>query len=215
MTTPLVSTLPAWHALAAHADAVRGTHLRALFADDPDRAERFSLDVAGLHVDYAKHRITAQTLDLLVDLAEAVDLRGATERMFTGEKINVTEDRAVLHTALRAPADADVQVDGANVVPGVHEVLTRMATFAEQVRGGGWKGHTGKAIRTVVNIGIGGSDLGPAMATLALRPYALEGLDVRFVSNVDGDDMAEKTAGLDAEATCSSSPARPSPPRRR
>ncbi len=201
MTTPLVSTLPAWHALAAHADAVRGTHLRALFADDPDRAERFSLDVAGLHVDYAKHRITAQTLDLLVDLAEAVDLRGATERMFTGEKINVTEDRAVLHTALRAPADADVQVDGANVVPGVHEVLTRMATFAEQVRGGGWKGHTGKAIRTVVNIGIGGSDLGPAMATLALRPYALEGLDVRFVSNVDGDDMAEKTAGLDAETT--------------
>ncbi|HYN37991.1 MAG TPA: glucose-6-phosphate isomerase, partial [Rhodospirillales bacterium] len=197
----MVSTRPEWAALAAHAQTLREVHLRELFASDPGRADRFSLDVAGLHLDYAKHRITAETLDLLVDLAEAVDLRGATERMFTGEKINVTEDRAVLHTALRAPADAAVQVDGTDVVPGVHEVLARMTAFAEQVRSGTWKGHTGAAIRTVVNIGIGGSDLGPAMATLALRPYALEGLDVRFVSNVDGDDMAEKTAGLDAETT--------------
>jgi glucose-6-phosphate isomerase len=199
--SPLASSLPAWQALAAHADAVRDVHLRDLFAADPGRGTRYTVEVAGLHLDYAKHRITEQTLDLLVDLAEAVDLRGATERMFTGEKINVTEGRAVLHTALRAPREAVIEVDGRNVVPEVHEVLDRMATFADQVRTGAWKGHTGKPISTVVNIGIGGSDLGPAMATLALQPYAQDGLDIRFVSNVDGDDIAAKTTGLDAEST--------------
>ena len=201
MTTPLVSSLPQWAALSAHADSVRDTHLRDLFAADPGRGDRLAIDVAGLHVDYAKNRVTDETLDLLVALAEAVDLRGATERMFTGVKINETEDRAVLHTALRAPAGQVIEVDGVDVVPGVHEVLARMATFSDTVRSGAWLGHTGRPITTVVNIGIGGSDLGPAMATLALRPYARPGLDVRFVSNVDGDDIAEATSDLDAETT--------------
>lgn len=201
MTTPLVSSLPQWAALSAHADSVRDTHLRDLFAADPGRGDRLAIDVAGLHVDYAKNRVTDETLDLLVALAEAVDLRGATERMFTGAKINETEDRAVLHTALRAPTGQVIEVDGADVVPGVHQVLARMAAFTDTVRSGGWLGHTGRPITTVVNIGIGGSDLGPAMATLALRPYARHGLDVRFVSNVDGDDIAEATADLDAATT--------------
>jgi len=201
MPTALVSSRPEWAALAAHADTVRTLHLRELFATDPTRAERFTVEVAGLHVDVAKHRITEETLDLLVALAEAVDLRGATRRMFGGEKINVTEGRAVLHTALRAPVGTVVEVDGVNVVPEVHRVLDQMSGFADQVRSGAWRGHTGKAIRTVVNIGIGGSDLGPAMATFALSPYAAGDLDLRFVSNVDGDDIAYKTAGLDAETT--------------
>ena len=204
MTTsaaPLVSTRPEWAALAAHAQALRDTPLRELFAADPTRGDRYTVEVAGLHLDYAKHRITDETLDLLVALAEAVDLRGATARMMTGAKINVTEGRAVLHTALRAPADADIEVDGHNVVPDVHAVLDSMASFADQVRSGAWTGHTGKAITTVVNIGIGGSDLGPAMATFALAPYAAQHLDVRFVSNVDGDDIAYKTRDLDAETT--------------
>jgi glucose-6-phosphate isomerase len=201
VTKPLVSSLPQWGALSAHADTVRDVHLRDLFAKEPDRGERLALDVAGLHIDYAKNRVTDETLDLLVALAEAVDLRGATERMFTGSKINITEDRAVLHTALRAPAGEVIEVDGVDVVPGVHEVLDRMSSFADSVRAGSWLGHTGKPITTVVNIGIGGSDLGPAMATLALRPYAQDGLDVRFVSNVDGDDIAEQTRDLDAEVT--------------
>jgi glucose-6-phosphate isomerase len=201
VTTPLVSSLPQWAALAAHADSVRSVHLRDLFAADPDRGERLAFEVAGLHLDYSKNRVTDETLDLLVALAEAVDLRGATERMFTGAKINETEGRAVLHTALRAPAGAVIEVDGENVVPAVHKVLGQMAAFADEVRSGGWLGHTGKPIRAVVNIGIGGSDLGPAMATLALQPYAQAGLDVRFVSNVDGDDLHSKTADLDAEQT--------------
>jgi glucose-6-phosphate isomerase len=201
VSTPLVSTLPEWHALAAHAETLRETHLRDLFAADPGRGTRYGVEVAGLHLDYAKHRITDETLDLLVALAEAVDLRGATERMVTGQKINVTEDRAVLHTALRAPVGAVVEVDGHDVVPDVHEVLTAMAGFADRVRGGDWLGFTGQPIRTVVNIGIGGSDLGPAMAALALRPYAQPGLTLRFVSNVDGDDFAAKTADLDAATT--------------
>jgi len=201
MPTDLVSSRPEWAALAAHADTVRTLHLRELFATDPTRAERFTVEVAGLHVDVAKHRITEETLDLLVALAEAVDLRGATRRMFGGEKINVTEGRAVLHTALRAPVGTVVEVDGVNVVPEVHRVLDQMSGFADQVRSGAWRGHTGKAIRTVVNIGIGGSDLGPAMATFALSPYGAGDLDLRFVSNVDGDDIAYKTAGLDAETT--------------
>jgi glucose-6-phosphate isomerase len=201
VTTPLVSTRPEWAALAAHAAALGPVHLRDLFAAEPDRGQRLAVDVAGLHLDYSKNRVTDETLTLLLALAEAVDLRGATERMFTGAKINETEGRAVLHTALRASADAVIDVDGQNVVPGVHEVLDRMAAFADQVRSGGWLGFTGKPIRSVVNIGIGGSDLGPAMATLALQPYAQAGLDVRFVSNVDGDDIASKTADLDAEQT--------------
>jgi glucose-6-phosphate isomerase len=201
VTTPLVSSLPQWAALAAHADTLRDVHLRDLFAQDPARGERLAVDVAGLHVDYSKNRVTAQTLDLLVALAEAVDLRGATARMFDGAKINETEGRAVLHTALRAPADAVIMVDGVNVVPGVHHVLTAMAGFSDAVRSGTWLGFTGRPITSVVNIGIGGSDLGPAMATLALTPYALDGLQVRFVSNVDGDDIAEKTRDLDPETT--------------
>jgi glucose-6-phosphate isomerase len=201
VTKPLVSSLPQWSALGAHADTVRDVRLRELFAKEPDRGERFALDVVGLHIDYAKNRVTDETLDLLVALAEAVDLRGATERMFTGAKINITEDRAVLHTALRAPAGEVIEVDGADVVPGVHEVLDRMATFADSLRAHTWLGYTGEPIRTVVNIGIGGSDLGPAMATLALRPYAQDDLDVRFVSNVDGDDIAEQTRDLDPEVT--------------
>jgi glucose-6-phosphate isomerase len=184
-----------------HVDTLRGPHLRDLFAKDPDRGDRLVVEVAGLHIDYSKHRVTDETLDLLVALADAVDLRGATEQMFTGAKINVTEDRAVLHTALRAPVGQVIEVDGADVVPQVHEVLERMAAFADSVRAGTWLGHTGRPIRTVVNIGIGGSDLGPAMATLALRPYAQDGLDVRFVSNVDGDDFAERTRDLDPEVT--------------
>jgi glucose-6-phosphate isomerase len=202
VTKPLVSTLPQWGALRAHADTVRDVHLRDLFAKEPDRGKRLALDVAGLHIDYAKNRVTDETLDLLVELAEAVDLRGATERMFTGTKINITEDRAVLHTALRAPAGDVIKVDGVDVVPGVHEVLDRMAGFADRLRAGTtWLGHTGRPIQTVVNIGIGGSDLGPAMAALALRPYEIDALQLRFVSNVDGDDIAEQTRDLDAEVT--------------
>jgi len=166
VTTPLVSSLPQWAALSAHADTLRDSHLRDLFAQDPDRGERLTVEVAGLHVDYAKNRVTDESLDLLVALAEAVDLRGATERMMTGVKINETEDRAVLHTALRAPLGQRIETDGVDVVPGVHEVLARMGAFADEVRAGAWLGHTGRPITTVVNIGIGGSDLGPAMATL-------------------------------------------------
>jgi glucose-6-phosphate isomerase len=201
VTRPLVSTLPEWTALRAHAATARELQLRDLFARDAARGDRFSVDAAGLHVDYAKNRVTDDTLDLLVALAEAVDLSGAIERMFTGVKINETEGRAVLHTALRAPLGQRVEVDGEDVVPGVHEVLNQMAAFADDVRAGAWLGHTGRPITTVVNIGIGGSDLGPAMATLALTPYAKPGLDVRFVSNVDGDDLHSKTRDLDAETT--------------
>jgi glucose-6-phosphate isomerase len=212
VTTPLVSSLPQWAALAAHAEILRDVHLCDLFAADPDRGECLTADVAGLHVDYSKNRVTAETLDLLVELAEAVDLRGATERMFRGEKINSTEGRAVLHTVLRAPADQVVEVDGVNVVPEVHAVLAKMAAFADDVRIGVWRGFTGQPIRTVVNIGIGGSDLGPAMATLALGPYTQPGLDVRFVSNVDGVISPPKPRISTPRRRCSSSPARRSPP---
>jgi len=201
VTTPLVSSLPQWAALQAHADTLRETHLRDLFAADPDRGERLTVDVAGLHVDYAKNRVTGETLDLLVALAEAVDLQGAIRRMVTGAKINETEGRAVLHTALRAPLGERVEVDGVDVVPGVHEVLDQMAAFADDVRAGAWLGWTGRPVTSIVNIGIGGSDLGPAMATLALAPYADPRLDVRFVSNVDGDDLWAKTHDLDPETT--------------
>ncbi|MBT9333150.1 glucose-6-phosphate isomerase [Paracidobacterium acidisoli] len=198
--TPLAE-LPAWKALATHAENVRGLHLRQLFQDDPGRGQRLVLDAAGIYLDYSKHRITDETLRLLLDLAEQSGLRERIDAMFTGEKINITEKRAVLHTALRAPKDAVIRVDGENVVPEVHEVLDRMAAFSDRIRSGAWKGHTGKTIKNVINIGIGGSDLGPVMAYEALRHYSRRDMVFRFVSNVDGTDFAEATQDLDAEET--------------
>jgi glucose-6-phosphate isomerase len=199
--TPLVSSRPEWAALREHADAVERTHLRALFAADPDRGRRLTLETAGLLVDYSKNRVDDETLSLLQALASAVDVEGYRDRMFAGEAINTTEGRAVLHTALRAPRDAEVVVDGENVVPAVHEVLDSMGRFADQVRAKEWLGATGKPITSVVNVGIGGSDLGPAMAVLALTPYCHPEISVHFVSNIDGDDMAETLKRLDPETT--------------
>lgn len=198
--TPLDRT-PQWAALAKHRAELGETHLRELFAADPERGRRLTLQVGDLHVDYAKQLVTDETLTLLRELAEATGVAALRDAMFRGEKINNTEQRAVLHTALRAPRDAVVEVDGENVVPGVHAVLDKMAGFADRVRGGEWRGHTGKRIRTVVNIGIGGSDLGPAMAYEVLRSYAARDLDVRFVSNVDGADLHEAVRDLDAAET--------------
>ncbi len=200
MSSPL-TTRPAWTALAAHAAALRDLHLRTLFAEDPGRGERMTVEAAGLFADYSKQRVTDETLSLLLALADACDLRGRIDAMFRGEKINRTENRAVLHTALRAPRDAAVVVDGENVVPGVHAVLDAMAAFSDRVRSGAWTGHTGQRIRTVVNIGIGGSDLGPVMAYEALRHYAQRDIAVRFVSNIDGTDFAEATRDLDPAET--------------
>jgi glucose-6-phosphate isomerase len=196
-----MSARPAWRALAAHHAVVRELHLRDLFRQDPGRGERFTAEGAGLFLDYAKHRITDETLRLLLALAEEAGLRERIAAMFRGEKINRTEGRAVLHVALRAPRDAAIVVDGHDVVPDVHAVLDRMADFAARVRDGRWTGHTGKRIRTVINIGIGGSDLGPAMAYEALRHYASRELALRFVSNVDGTDFAEATRDLDPAET--------------
>ncbi len=192
---------PAWKTLKAHYDTVRGLHLRKLFADDPRRGEQMTAEAAGIYLDYSKNRITAETLRLLLDLAEVVGLRARIDAMFRGEKINVSEQRAVLHVALRAPRDATILVDGENVVPEVHAVLDRMADFADRIRGGEWKGYTGKRVRNVVNIGIGGSDLGPAMAYEALRHYTDRAMTFRFVSNVDGTDFAEAVRDLDASET--------------
>jgi glucose-6-phosphate isomerase len=192
---------PAWQALQAHYRDIRGRHLRELFADDPTRGERLTAEAAGLFLDYSKNRVTAETLKLLVELAEQSGLRGRIDAMFRGEKINVTENRAVLHVALRAPRGASIIVDGENVVPQVHAVLDRMADFAGRLRGGAWKGHTGRRIRNVINIGIGGSDLGPVMAYEALRYYSDGGLTFRFVSNVDGTDLVEATGDLDPAET--------------
>ena len=192
---------PAWKALEAHHAQIAPLHLRRLFAEDPQRGERFSLEAAGLFLDYSKNRISDETLRLLLQLAEECGLRGRIDAMFGGERINVTEDRAVLHVALRAPRGASILVDGENVVPHVHDVLERMADFCQRVRGGAWKGHTGKRIRNVVNVGIGGSDLGPVMAYQALRFYSDRGLTLRFVSNVDGTDFAEATRDLDPAET--------------
>jgi len=192
---------PEWRALEEHYRRIKYFHLRTLFADDPDRAEKFSLSAGDLFLDYSKNRIVGESLSLLLKLAEACGLRGAIEAMFAGEKINRTEDRAVLHAALRAPGDAVITVDGADVIPGVHRVLERMAAFARKVRSGEWKGYTGRPVRNVINIGIGGSDLGPAMATEALRSYADPKLEVRFVSNVDGTHFAETVKGLDPAET--------------
>ena len=191
----------AWEALEAHSRQMKDVHLRTLFAHDPARGERLVAEGAGLTLDYSKHRVTDETLRLLLQLAEAADVAGRRDAMFRGEKINVTEQRAVLHVALRAPRGESIVVDGENVVPGVHAVLDRMADFSDRVRGGSWKGHTGQRIRNVVNIGIGGSDLGPAMAYDALRPYADRALSVRFVSNVDPADFSEATVDLDPAET--------------
>ncbi|MFI2139799.1 glucose-6-phosphate isomerase, partial [Streptomyces griseofuscus] len=191
---------PEWTALADHR-AKGPLHLRELFASDPGRAERYVVRVGDLHIDYSKQLITDETLALLQELAIATDVFGLRDAMFRGERINVTEDRAVLHTALRAPRDAVIEVDGENVVPKVHAVLDKMSDFAQRVRSGAWTGHTGKRIRNVVNIGIGGSDLGPAMAYEALRSFADRDLTVRFVSNVDGADLHEATRDLDPAET--------------
>jgi len=192
---------PEWQALKAHYEATKNNHLRDLFAADDQRAERFQAEALGIYLDYSKNRITDETMKALFALTESVGLRHKIDAMFAGEKINTTEGRAVLHTALRAPKGATILVDGKNVVPEVHEVLTKMAEFSERVRSGAWKGHTGKAIKNVVNIGIGGSDLGPYMATEALRYYSARHLTFRFVSNVDATDFAEATHGLDPEET--------------
>ena len=192
---------PAWKALQAHYEKIRDTHLRALFGEDPQRGERFALEAEGLYFDYSKHRVTAATIGLLVALAGEAGLRERIEAMFRGDKINLTEKRAVLHVALRAPRGATIMVDGKNVVPGVHQVLDRMTDFSNRVRSGGWQGHTGKRIRAVVNIGIGGSDLGPVMAYEALRHYSDRNCAMRFVSNVDGTDFAEATHDLDPAET--------------
>jgi glucose-6-phosphate isomerase len=195
------TALPAWQALAAHAREVGDLHLRALFAADPARGERLAVEAAGIYMDYARHRVTPETLARLLALAEACDLRGRIDAMFRGEPINTTEGRAALHVALRAPRGRRLMVDGRDVVPDVHAVLDRMAAFADAVRGGVWRGWTGRPIRHVVNIGIGGSDLGPAMAYEALRPYSRRDLTVRFVSNLDGADFAEATRDLDPAET--------------
>ena len=190
-----------WKALRDHHARIRDVHLRQLFADDPRRGERLTVEGVGLYLDYSKHRVTDETLRLLVHLAEQAGLRERIDAMFRGEKINVTENRAVLHVALRAPRDQSILVDGKDVVPEVHAVLDRMAEFATRVRDGRWKGHTGKRIRNVVNIGIGGSDLGPVMAYEALRHYSARDMTFRFVSNVDGTDFAEATRDLDPAET--------------
>jgi glucose-6-phosphate isomerase len=196
-----LTALPAWQALARHAEQMRDVHLRSLFADDPSRGERLAAEGAGLYLDYSKNRITDETLRLLVGLAEACGLRERIEAMFRGEKINTTEQRAALHVALRAPRGESIVLDGDNVVPHVHEVLDRMAAFADQVRDGRWRGHTGRRVRTIINIGIGGSDLGPVMAYEALKHYSARDLTFRFVSNVDGTDFAEATRDLDPAET--------------
>jgi glucose-6-phosphate isomerase len=191
----------AFKALEAHYAEVAGLHLRELFAADPERGTRLTAEAAGLYLDYSKHRITDETIPLLVGLAEDVGLRERIDAMLRGDHINVTEDRAVLHTALRLPRDARLEVDGQDVVADVHEVLDRMAAFSERVRSGEWKGHTGKPMRAVINIGIGGSDLGPVMAYEALRDFSQRELTVRFVSNVDGTDIVEATRDLDPAET--------------
>jgi len=191
----------AWLALAKHYPKIKEVHLRELFAQDPARGERFSMEAAGLVLDYSKHRLTDETLGLLLALADETGLRGKIDAMFRGDKINLTENRAVLHVALRAPRDKRILVDGQDVVPEVHAVLDKMAGFAGRVRSGEWKGYTGKRIRNVVNIGIGGSDLGPVMAYEALRHSSARDMTFRFVSNVDGTDFAEATRDLDAAET--------------
>jgi len=198
---PSLTQRPEWTALLRHYAAVKDTHLRTLFNDDPARGTRLAIEAEGVYFDYSKHRITDDTLRLLVALAEACGLRDRIDAMFRGEAINVTEQRAALHVALRAPRHASIVVGAHDVVPDVHEVLDRMAGFAEQVRSGRWLGHTGRPIKNIVNIGIGGSDLGPRMACEALRPFAAPSLTVRFLSNVDGADFVDVTRDLDPAET--------------
>jgi glucose-6-phosphate isomerase len=201
VTASDITATPEWGALNAHFESLRDTHLRALFAADPERGTRLATEVGDLYVDYSKNRVTQETLSLLTDLVRASGLEAAREAMFRGDHINSTEDRAVLHTALRAPSSASLVVDGQDVIADVHAVLDKMAGFAEKVRSGEWKGFTGRPIRNVVNIGIGGSDLGPVMAYQALRAYTDRDLNVVFVSNVDGADISEALLGLHAEET--------------
>ena len=196
-----LSQRPAWAELSEHCKKLSGQQLRQLFAEDSERAERFTIDALGLYFDYSKHRITAETIRLLVELAEQSGLRQHIDAMFAGKKINVTEHRAVLHVALRAPKGQQIFADGVDVVPEVHAVLDKMTAFAEQVRGGVWKGHSGKPIRNVINVGIGGSDLGPVMAYEALKYYSQRDMIFRFVSNVDGTDFVEATRDLNPEET--------------
>jgi glucose-6-phosphate isomerase len=191
----------AWRSLETHYQKVRGLHLRNLFAEDPGRGERMTAEALGIYLDYSKNRMTAETLQLLIQLAEESGLRARIDAMFRGEKINITEGRAVLHVALRAPRGASILVDGDNVVPQVHAVLDKMAEFANRVQSGAWKGHTGRPIRNVVNIGIGGSDLGPVMAYEALKHYSERALTFHFVSNIDGTDFAETVRALDPSET--------------
>ena len=198
MTVPVDA---AWQALEAHYRSIGEQHLRELFASDPGRGERLTVEGAGIYLDYSKNRVTDETLRLLLELANAAGLRSRIDAMFRGEKINVSENRAVLHVALRAPRDAEIFVDGENVVPAVHAVLDKMAAFSERVRSGAWTGHTGKSIVNVINVGIGGSDLGPVMAYEALRHYSRRDMTFRFVSNVDGTDFAEAVHDLDPAET--------------
>jgi glucose-6-phosphate isomerase len=200
-TNILLTDRPVWKSLAEHSEEIKSTHLRDLFAQDARRGERFTVEGAGLYLDYSKNRITGTTIELLLGLAGECGLKARIDAMFGGEKINITEDRAVLHTALRAPRNAVIKVDGANIVPEVHQVLDAMEKFSNRVRSGEWKGHTGKRIRNVVNIGIGGSDLGPVMAYEALKHYTDRDLTFRFVSNVDGIDFVEAVRDLDASET--------------
>jgi glucose-6-phosphate isomerase len=202
--TPSIQSLsgrPAWKALEAHHEKIRDLHLRKLFGDDPGRGERLAVEEVGLYLDYSKNRITDETVKLLLELADECGLRARIDAMFRGDKINITENRAVLHVALRAPKGASIVVDGQNVVPEVHEVLDKMAAFSDRVRSGAWTGYTGKRIRNVINIGIGGSDLGPVMAYEALKHYSDRSMTFRFVSNVDGTDFAEAVQGLDPAET--------------
>ena len=191
----------AWSALKAHYKKIGERHLRDLFDDDPERAEKFTVEAAGISFDYSKNRITEKTVGLLLELAEESGLRERIDAMFRGDKINITENRAVLHVALRAPKDATIVVDGKNVVPEVHAVLNKMSNFSNRVRSGAFTGHTGKRIRNVINVGIGGSDLGPVMAYEALKHYSERGMTFRFVSNVDGTDLAEAVVDLDPAET--------------
>src|SRR5262245_1931225 len=198
---PPLTRRPEWTALQEHFAKIRDTPLRTLFADDPGRGERLTAEAAGLYLDYSKHRVTDETMRLLLRLGDAVGLRARIDAMFRGDKINVTENRAVLHVALRAPRGQVIAVDGVDVVPEVHAVLDRMSAFADRVRSGAWTGHTDKRIKNAINIGIGGSDLGPVMAYEALRHYSERSMTFRFVSNVDGTDFAEATRDLDPAET--------------
>lgn len=201
MTVAPLRRRPAWKKLESHYEEIRERHLREIFAEDPGRSERLSAEAVGIYLDYSKNRITDETVRLLLQLAEESDLAGRRDAMFSGEHINVSEDRAVLHVALRMPREATLVVDGVDVVKEVHTVLDAMAAFTERVRSGEWKGYTGKVIRNIVNIGIGGSDLGPVMAYEALRHYTRRDLTMRFVSNVDSTDLVEATRDLSAEET--------------